>query len=138
MQLDPQLGPVFTPLAAQNNWAAVGTNGGPFNDSINSVIVVGTDVYVGGWFMDAGGVPEADHIARWDGAQWLALGNGGVGEPALNSSVDAMVFTGGNLYVAGWFDTLNTSGSPIANAAQVRPLEWFRLVGGARHDGGSE
>ncbi|RJP55070.1 MAG: DNRLRE domain-containing protein [Anaerolineaceae bacterium] len=118
VQLDPVLGPVFLPVAPQNNWAAAGTNGGPFNDGINVVAVNGTDVYVGGWFRDAGGVPEADHIAKWDGSQWSALSNGGSGQPALTSAVDAIVFIGSNLYAAGWFGTNNTSGSPIANAAK--------------------
>ena len=116
VQLDPALGPVFSPLAAKDNWEAVGTGGGPFNDSINSVAVNGTDIYVGGWFRDAGGVPEADYIAKWNGSEWTALSNGGSGEPALSSNVVDMLFIGSDLYVAGWFSTQDTSGSLIPNA----------------------
>jgi hypothetical protein len=38
--------------------------------------VSGSDVYVGGVFTDAGGNPNADRIARWDGSAWQALGGG--------------------------------------------------------------
>ena len=33
------------------------------------------DVYVGGYFFEAGGI-EAHHVARWDGAAWYPLGSG--------------------------------------------------------------
>jgi hypothetical protein len=118
VQLDSVLGPIFSPLAAQDNWAAVGTGGGPFNDGINEVAIMGTDVYVGGWFRDAGGVPEADHIAKWNGSQWVALSNGGNGQPALTSAVYDMLVIGSDLYVAGWFSTSDPSGNAIANASR--------------------
>ncbi|MFI4917066.1 MAG: GC-type dockerin domain-anchored protein [Phycisphaerales bacterium JB060] len=35
----------------------------------------GPDLYVGGRFLEAGGV-RVNHIARWDGAAWSALGTG--------------------------------------------------------------
>jgi len=34
------------------------------------------DVIAGGDFTNAGGQPGADHVARWDGRRWLALGAG--------------------------------------------------------------
>lgn len=119
VQLDPLLGPIFTPIAAQDNWAAIGAGGGPFKGEINAVAVMGTDVYVGGWFENAGGVPEADYIAKWNGSRWEALSNGGSGEPALSSSVSEMLVIGSDLYVAGWGAAKDTNGNLIANAASL-------------------
>ena len=63
VQLDPVLGPVFSPLATQDNWDAVGAEGGAFNDDVSSIVVNGTDIYVGGWFNNLDSIPEADSIA---------------------------------------------------------------------------
>ena len=35
----------------------------------------GTNLYAGGYFTTAGGVP-ANYIAKWDGSAWSALGSG--------------------------------------------------------------
>jgi len=43
--------------------------------SVNAVAISGSDVYVGGVFTTAGGIP-ANYIAKWDGASWSALGTG--------------------------------------------------------------
>jgi hypothetical protein len=120
VQIDPQLGPVFTPLAPQNEWAAVGAQGGPFKFEINAVAVSGTDIYVGGGFYDAAGIPEADYIARWNGSQWSALSSNGSGEGALGMGpVKDLLFIGSTLYVGGYFNVYNTSGLPIANASNL-------------------
>jgi hypothetical protein len=116
VSLDPALGPVFSPIAAMDAWSAISAGGGAFKSAINAIVVNGTDVYVGGAFTSAGGTPEADYIAKWDGTQWTSLSNGGVGSSALAGTVNAMLFFGGNLYVAGQFAVRNTSGVTIANS----------------------
>ena len=56
------------------------------------------DLYAGGNFTDAGGVAEADRIARWNGSTWSALGSG------LNSAVSALAIApNGDLYAGGSF-----------------------------------
>ena len=62
-----------TPLSPANTWNAVGTG---LSDWVEAIAVVGSDVYVGGTFLDAGGSSDADRIARWDGASWHAVGTG--------------------------------------------------------------
>lgn len=120
VQLDPTLGPVFTPLAATNQWDNVGTGGGAFKDGVNDVMVNGSDVYVGGWFTDAGGNPEADYIAKWDGAQWTSLSSNGSGDGALTSAVTDMLFVGTDLYVIGYsFAAIDTSNVAIPNAVSL-------------------
>jgi len=56
-----------------------------------------------GIYPDAAGIPEADHIAKWNGSTWSALGSNGPGSGAINSDVVALAVSGGNLYVGGGF-----------------------------------
>ena len=62
--------------------------GCPINGPVHAIAVSGTDVYVGGLFTDAGGVPEADRIVKWSGTGWSALGSG------LNDIVFAIAVSG--------------------------------------------
>jgi hypothetical protein len=70
---------------------------GGLNGEVEAMVIVGTDIYVGGWFTAAGGIDEADYIARWDGHQWNALG------PGLNGTVYAIKVIGTDVYVGGSF-----------------------------------
>jgi len=58
--------------------------------------VSGTDLYAGGWFSTAGGVP-ANYIAKWDGSAWSALGSG------MDNTVYALAVSGTNLCAGGDF-----------------------------------
>ena len=60
----------------------------------------GSDVYVGGEFTRAGGVP-ANYVARWDGSNWHALGSGVEGE--AYPCVYAIAVSGMDVYVGGCF-----------------------------------
>ncbi|MBI3172672.1 MAG: S-layer homology domain-containing protein [Chloroflexi bacterium] len=119
IQLDIQRGPVLAPIADLDQWAALSAGGGAFKASISTVAVNGSDIYVGGSFQDAGGNPEADYIAKWNGSAWVPLGNGGAGQPALTASVSDMLFVGSDLYVTGNFDALNPDGSVIPNSSYL-------------------
>ncbi|MGZ4964512.1 MAG: hypothetical protein ACXWC8_18300, partial [Limisphaerales bacterium] len=59
------------------NWSAIGTdqrNKG-LSSQVNAIANDGTNIYVGGFFSGAGGVP-ASYVARFDGTNWHALGSG--------------------------------------------------------------
>jgi len=58
-------------------------------------------LYVGGGFSDAGGVPNTNKIAGWNGTDWFALGNG------TNDFVRAFATIGSDLYVGGLFTKWN-------------------------------
>ena len=45
------------------------------NGFVYALAVSGTNLYAGGSFSTAGGVP-ANFIAKWDGSTWSALGSG--------------------------------------------------------------
>ncbi|MBN1511133.1 MAG: hypothetical protein JXB13_03895, partial [Phycisphaerae bacterium] len=82
-------------------------------------------LYAGGHFWPAGGVP-ASHIARWDGAQWSALGSG------TNGDVRALVTfddgTGPALYAGG--DFTSAGGRTVNRVAKWNGTQWSDLDGG--------
>jgi len=96
----------------------------------------GTDLYVGGDFSTAGGVP-ASKIAQWDGSAWSGLGSG-VNE--LSTSVRALALAGGDLYVGGSFTLIGSKTSRFLARAQlpngvIDPPVCLRISGNV---GGSE
>jgi hypothetical protein len=79
------------------------------------------DLYVGGDFQKAGGLP-IKFIARWDGITWHPLGNGVDGE------VTALAADGNKLYVAGEFAI---AGEVVTNRIAVWDgTEWSVLGNG--------
>lgn len=89
-------------------WHALGSGiGGPLGEGYVYDLTLGADgsLYVGGYFAEAGGVP-ARSIARWDGANWHALGFGiepfPTGEVyALATGPDGSIYVGGTFTYAG-------------------------------------
>jgi trimeric autotransporter adhesin len=85
-------------------WEQVGANkAAPTQPALNGIVLaLNTDqpgvMYVGGNFTDAGGDPNADYIARWDGSTWKALG-----VPKLNGQVTAIAYRNGKVYAGGTF-----------------------------------
>jgi hypothetical protein len=58
------------------------------------------EIYIGGYFTNAGGDPNADYLAKWDVATgaWVAVVAG------INSTIWSLVFdAAGNLYIGGYF-----------------------------------
>ena len=115
------------------NWSALGSNGanGALTYSVSSILVNGTDVYVGGNFTNVAGLGEADYLARWDGANWNALGNNGAGDGAIpnksNPTIMALAMQGSNLLVGGWFYDVNDGSVPQLQAdflAQWNGSNW--------------
>ena len=53
----------------------VGLGLGDERQRVYALAVSGTNLYAGGGFTTAGGVP-ANYIAKWDGSAWSALGSG--------------------------------------------------------------
>lgn len=94
-------------VSLDQDWLPLGTG---LNGQVLAIAVSGTDVYVGGEFVNAGGIEAADYIARWDGNNWHALGSG------LNAKVRAIAVDGSNIYVGGAFINVNgiTSADKIA------------------------
>ena len=114
------------------NWHALGsglfgaTNGFPAPIASTMALDANGHLIVGGNFRYAGGV-EVNNIARWDGSQWHALGNGVFnGGPSL--SVNAVAVLSNNVYVAGVFRS--ASGVNATNIARWDGAQWHAMGGG--------
>lgn len=77
------------------------------NNSVSALVLNGTDVYAGGYFTAACGNAVCDtdnvtanHIAKWDGTIWSALGNG------VNDVVAAIAIIDHDVFVGGTFTAL--------------------------------
>ncbi len=92
-----------------------GSLSGYGNSQVGSLLVSGTDLYAGGSFAGAGGVP-ANGIAKWDRSTWSALGTG------MNRPVFALAITGSDLFAGGSFATAGGKVSAhVARAYLIAP-----------------
>ncbi len=87
-------GPIQGPSLVSPDWYPLGPG---LDNVVYAIVISGNDVYVGGGFTDAGGNPDADYLARWDGCEWHPVG------PGLNGTVRAIELAGGNIYIGGDF-----------------------------------
>ena len=109
---EPQFEPMATQLGSSTGtWQALGSG---LNGYVLAIAVEGPNVYVGGIFTDAGGNPNADYIARWDGTAWHPLGSG------LNDYVGPITVEGPNVYVGGIF----TDAGGNSNADRIARWSW--------------
>jgi len=151
VQLDSEHGPIFSPKHRESlsplatttidNWSALGgnlagTDGALSHPSIpylRAITVSGTDIYVGGCFLDAGGDPTADYVARWDGTSWHGLGNDGANpaDGAVKACVTAIAVDGSNVYVAHFGDVyIGGAAAPQANSlAKWNGTSWSGVGG---------
>jgi hypothetical protein len=138
-----------------------GTNHSSSGDSyydaqcgVFSLAVCDTNLFVGGDFASAGGVPNANGVAVWNGIQWKTIGqglfsekDGPIGEDRTysqysNSIVYCVLPRGNNLYVAGDFAgyyDLQGYVQPVASVAKAfwneesQLWEWSALDVGVYH-----
>ena len=86
-------------------------------------VVDGNDLYLAGDFLYAGGL-IVNHIVKWDGTKWEALGTG------MNDRVTALAIHNGILYAGGWF---TTAGSDSAyHIASWDGTHWSALGAGIK------
>jgi Secretion system C-terminal sorting domain len=79
------------------------------------MFVYNGDLYVGGHFDTAGGIP-VKNIAKWDGTSWSSVDVGVWGAIAGNESSGAFAAYDSSLYVGGRFDT--AGGLPARDIAK--------------------
>lgn len=126
-------------------WHAMGSgpsvDPGAVDDFVRSLTASGTDVYVGTDAVNIAGIPNADHVARWDGSAWSALGSNGAGTngwfPAVSyiyavqtytSSTDSLVIAAGSFQ--------NADGRPAADMIAYFDGTTWRPLGSDGAGGG--
>ena len=93
------------------------------SSNVVAMAVVGTNLYVGGPFTNAGGI-AASRIARWDGNSWYDVGGGVVG----SGYIYALAGVGNSLYAGGSFT--NIGGVAAHNIAKWDGTNWSALGNG--------
>src|SRR3989442_671894 len=77
------------------NWVGIAED---LNDTVRSIAVVGSDVYIGGDFTQAGSTnTNVKYIAKLNGSNWTPVGT------ALNGPVYAIAAISNALYIGGAF-----------------------------------
>jgi len=115
-------------------WHAMGSGGGSGGGAIDSHVRAlaahGTDVYVGTDSVDVGGVALADHVARWNGSAWSAVGSNTPGTngwfPAT-AFINALATVGPMVFAAGSFQ--NANGVATADAIAYFDGSVWRPIG---------
>ncbi len=110
------------PTFSDANWTSINPSIIGASDYIRAAVVDGAgNLYIGGYFTFVGDV-TANHIARWDGSSWSALGSG------MNYIVYALAVSGSNVYAGGDF---TTAGGTAANyIAKWDGSSWSALGSG--------
>jgi trimeric autotransporter adhesin len=127
------------------NWAAVGSDGsgnGSLKATVTTIESAGSNVYVGGFFTNVNNhgtvLAAADYIARWDGSNWHALGEGSVSNGVLNSIVYSIAINGNDLYAGGMFQNIDNRGVILSAADFVARFDgsnWHALGSDGAGDG---
>jgi Immunoglobulin I-set domain len=107
-----------------SSWSALGSgmSGGVSSSRVVSALAVsGTNVFAGGAFTNAGGIP-ANYVAQWNGSSWSALNS------ELNSSVRALTVSGANLFAGGTFTS--AGGVSATGIAQWNGNSWSAFGSG--------
>lgn len=107
------------------------TLGAGVNGAVDSIAVLGADVFVAGDFTMAGGQP-ANHVAMWNGTVWSPLGGGISNSNNSTAYAYAIAATGTatspQVYVGGSFDT--AGGQPATDVAEWDGSGWHALGSG--------
>lgn len=113
-----------------NKWSTAGggVTGPAASVSLNAIAINDSDIYVGGHFAIAG-FTAVNHIARFDGSVWHALGSGIDGCASCTPQVFTLAAKGNDLYVGGRFNS--AGGLQANNIARWDGNSWHAVGSGA-------
>jgi len=119
------------------NWSALGKGmqindgvGGGGNTIVRTLLMTGNGLYAGGSFRLAGNA-GATNIARWDGVDWAAVGNG----IDVSGDVWALFACGVDLYAGGFFSS--AGGNAAMSIAKWDGKTWSPLGNGTSYASGA-
>jgi hypothetical protein len=118
-----------TPGAWHGMGTGAGPGGGAIDDFVRSLTAQGSNVWVGTDALNVGGIPQADHVARWNGTSWSALGANTAGTDGwlpTTAFIYSMVATSNFLVATGSFQNADgrtrADGVAYFDGSQWRPL----------------
>lgn len=121
-------------IAAWNGsaWSLLGPSGADngVDGEVYALAVQDDTLVVGGFFFNASGNLTANHIARFDGQRWTALGAG------MDNAVAELLVMDGALIAAGNFEA--AGGQPAARIARWDGSQWRAFGSGIGTAGGND
>jgi hypothetical protein len=95
------------------------------NNPVYALTVFNNELYAGGLFTATGDGTTAKHVAKWNGTQWLPVGEG------LNDTVAVLYVDSlqNKLYAGGTF-TQTGLGQPAKHIAEWNGTNWVEVGGG--------
>ena len=105
-------------------WHAVGPSGTPsVTGIVRSLDTEGTNLYVGTDALDIAGIPQADHVARWDGSDWSALG-------ANTAGTNGWLPASATIYALESYDGVVMVGGAFLDANGQAAADYLAAYGG--------
>ncbi len=115
-------------------WRPLGAGAGPGGAAVTSAVRAlaarGTTIFVGTDAVDVAGIPQADHVARWNGVAWSAVGNNAAGDDGwlpASSSIYSLAISGSLVIAGGSFN--NANGVATADMVAYFDGEVWRPIG---------
>lgn len=106
-----------------NQWFSLGSGASTSSPGdVFALAVFNNEIYAGGNFLNMGGNPDADYIAKWDGNNWVSVGTG------VNHWVRCFEIANGDLYVGGHFDYINAGSTLARGVAKWDGGQWYPLT----------
>jgi hypothetical protein len=109
----------------------------PIGGIVRSLHANGNDLYIGTDGLNVGGIAQADHIVKWDGSAYTALGGNTAGTNGWFPStayINAMTSSGSLLFAAGSWQ--NANGQPVADVVAYFDGSDWRPLGSNGHGNG--
>jgi hypothetical protein len=96
-------------------WHPMGAGGGTCTCALDAYVrglsSNGTDVYVGTEGSNVASIAQADHVAKWDGSAWSAMGSNTGGTDGwfpAGTNIHDLVSVGPNVFATGTFQNANS------------------------------
>jgi hypothetical protein len=107
---------------SDTTWDTLSTG---LNNAVWALTVFNGELYAGGMFTATGSGTPANHVAKWNGTQWLPVGEG-LNDTIYTLCVDSLQ---NKLYAGGAF-TQTGLGQPAKHIAEWNGTNWQEVGGG--------